>query len=326
MSATATALITGGTSGLGLRVAREIAAEDSWSVVITGRDAARADAAANTVGASGLALDLGSLEDVRRFASAYGALGQPPLRALILNAGTQHISGLTLSADGYEATFAVNHLGHFLLANLLLGELAPGARVIVVSSDTHDPAQRTGMPEPRLGSVRELALAPEEWALEDSPATAGRRRYTTSKLCNVMFAREAARRWQSRGVTVASFNPGLMPGTGLARDYPAYQRLAWRYVMPALTLVSKGVNTPRASGRALARLAVDESLEVAGGSYWSGGREVDSSTESEDGARALALWRESEELCSPAHAAGRSLEPPPDPAEAVMDGFPGQAG
>jgi light-dependent protochlorophyllide reductase len=292
-----TVLITGATGGLGLQAAREIAGEDSWRVVMTGKDQQRAAAAAARVGAEGMALDLGSLADVRRFAVEFRAAEHPPLEALVLNAGIQHISGLVRSGDGYEATFAVNHLGHFLLAQLLLDELAPGSRVVVVSSDTHDPALSTGMPEPRFAGARELALAADEEAEGESPATSGRRRYTTSKLCNVLFAYEAARRWQERGITVAAFNPGLMPGTGLARDYPAYQQLAWRYVMPILTLLRPGINTPRTSGAFLARLASDRDLEVGTGTYWSGGKAVPSSAESHDAEKAAELWQVSLELC-----------------------------
>jgi light-dependent protochlorophyllide reductase len=291
-----TALITGGTSGLGVRTAREIARDPSWEVLITGRDRERVASVAAEIGAEGLTLDLGSLEDVRRFAGEIRSAERAPIGALICNAGIQHISGLASSQDGYEATFAVNHLGHFLLANLLLEELAPGSRVVVVSSDTHDPALSTGMPVPRFGRALELSVANDDWALDDSPAIAGRRRYTTSKLCNVLFVHEAARRWEDRGITLAAFNPGLMPGTGLARDYPAWQRLAWRYVMPALTLLKRGVNTPATSGRALARLATDPDLEVASGSYWSGMDPIPSSEESYDISKAEDLWRASAEL------------------------------
>ena len=291
--ATRTALITGASSGLGLSAATELARDANWHVVITGKDQHRAGAVAGPIGAEALALDLGSLDDVRSFAARFAAGGRPPLRALVCNAGIQHISGLALSKDGYEATFAVNHLGHFLLANLLLDQLVAGSRVVVVASDTHDPAKSTGMPAPRYTSAAELARGDDGWALGDPPAIAGRRRYTTSKLCNVLFTYEAARRWESRHITCNAFNPGLMPGTGLARDYPAYQRLAWRYLMPALTVMRPGINTPRTSGRALARLVSDPGLEGVTGRYWSGREEIRSSEESYDLSKADDLWQTS---------------------------------
>jgi NAD(P)-dependent dehydrogenase (short-subunit alcohol dehydrogenase family) len=201
-----------------------------------------------------------------------------------------------LSEDGHEATFAVNHLGHFLLVALLLGQLTPPARVVVVSSGTHDPAQRTGMPIPRYTSAVELARADANWAAGDSPAIAGRRRYTTSKLCNVLFTYELEQRLGGRGINFNVFDPGLMPGTGLARDYPAYQRLAWRFLLPALTLVMANVNTPRQSGRALARLITDPALDESSGHYFSGAREIRSSEDSYDRAKAADLWQASLEL------------------------------
>jgi NAD(P)-dependent dehydrogenase (short-subunit alcohol dehydrogenase family) len=252
-----TVLVTGGTSGLGLRAAAELASDPGWRVVITGRD--------------------------RR-------------RSLVCNAGLQQISGMTLSKDGYESTFAVNHLGHFLLVALLLDDLTPPARVVIVSSNTHNSELRTGMPEARYTTAAELARPDPDGSSEESPATAGRRRYTTSKLCNVLFTYELDRRFAERGITFNAFDPGLMPGTGLARDYRAYQRIAWRFLMPALTLMRADVNTPRTSGRALARLVVDPALEGRSGRYWSGAKEIRSSVESHDTAKAADLWQTSAEL------------------------------
>jgi NAD(P)-dependent dehydrogenase (short-subunit alcohol dehydrogenase family) len=278
---TRTVLITGGTSGLGFQAAAAIARDPSWHVLITGKDPASAASAGASIGAE------------------YAADEHPPLQALVCNAGVQHINGIATSRDGYEATFAVNHLGHFLLANLLIDQMRSGGRVIVVSSDTHDPAQKTGMPAPRYTRALELAAPDSDWAGDDSPGTAGRRRYTTSKLCNVLFTYEAARRWRDRGITVNAFNPGLMPGTGLARDYPRYQQLAWRYLMPALTFVRPGVNSPRTSGLALARLATDAGLGSRTGTYWSGNDPVESSSQSYDANLASELWEASVTLSQP---------------------------
>ena len=290
-----TVLITGGTSGLGRRAAERLATDPAWHVVITGRDRTRGEAVAAQIGAEAEVLDLGSLDAVRRFADAFAQAPRPALGAVVCNAGVQHVRGgaPVLSADGHEATFAVNHLGHFLLVALLLDQLRAPARVVVVSSNTHDSTRRTGMPAPRYRTAAELASPGMAWAAGDSPATSGRRRYSTSKLCNVLFAYEAQRRLGGRGVTFNAFDPGMMPGTGLARDYPAYQRLAWRFVMPVLTLAVPQVNTPRQSGDALARLVSDPALDGMGGRYWIGGREGRSSAESHDRAKASDLWETS---------------------------------
>ncbi|GAB3668102.1 protochlorophyllide reductase [Actinocorallia lasiicapitis] len=284
-------LITGGTGGLGHRTARILAAA-GLRVVITGRDpeAVRRKAAAIGEGVTGLALDLGSLADVRRFAE-----GLPALQAVVCNAGVQTVSGEAVSADGFEQTFAVNHLAHFLLVRELLPRLAAPARIVLVASDTHDPAKRTGMPAPVYTSA--LALATPGGDADASASLAGRRRYTTSKLCNVLTAYELARRIGDTGITVNAFDPGLMPGTGLARDYPAFQAFAWRYLLPAATLLpGLNVHTPGRSARALARLVTDPALAGTTGAYFSGTRRIRSSADSYDPAKAADLWETSERL------------------------------
>jgi light-dependent protochlorophyllide reductase len=289
------ALITGATSGLGLRAAAELARDPCWHVVISGRDRQRTQAVAAEIGAEPQVFDLGSLEDIRRFAEGFRDGQRPPLRALVCNAGLQHVGGPVFTEDGYETTFAINHLGHFLLVALFLERLTPPARIVIVSSNTHDPQRRTGMPSPRYTSAAELARPGTGWAAGDSPVTAGRRRYTTSKLCNVLFTYELERRMGGRGITFNAFDPGMMPGTGLARDYRTYQRLAWRFLLPALT-VFPNVNSAQRSGRALVRLISDPTLERISGRYWSGRREVRSSADSHDQAKATDLWQTSLEL------------------------------
>lgn len=273
------ALITGGTGSLGFQAAKAIIA-GGWDVVITGRDAV-ADAATR-LGAVGLPLDLGSLEQVRRFAREV-----PVPHAIVCNAGIQNVSGTVLTEDGIEQTFGVNHLAHFLLVRELLPRMAPGARVIFVASDTHDPAKPTGMPAPVYTDARSLAYPAEE-----SGSTVGRRRYTTAKLCNVLATYEFARRVPT--ATFMAFDPGLMPGTGLARDYRGVQAFAWRYLLPALTVVpGLNIHTPRKSGEALARLVLEPELT---GGYYSGRRAIRSSKDSYDLAKAADLWDTSVEL------------------------------
>src|ERR1700676_4048572 len=132
-----TALITGATSGLGLRAAAELARDPTWHVIVTGRDPERTQASASRIGAEAQSLELGSLQDVRHFAERLRDRDHPPLQALVCNAGVQFVGAQSPSKDGYDATFAVNHLGHFLLVCLLLERLAAPARVVIVSSGTH---------------------------------------------------------------------------------------------------------------------------------------------------------------------------------------------
>ncbi len=153
-----TAIITGGNGGLGYECARVIAAASpQWQVIIAARDHAKSEEAARSIiaatGNSNVAaidLDLGSLDSVRRFAAGFAARGLPPIGAIVCNAGIQTVRELTFTAEGYETTFAVNHLGHFLLVNLLLRYLSDRARIVIVSSGTHNPDQFTGMPKARL--------------------------------------------------------------------------------------------------------------------------------------------------------------------------------
>jgi light-dependent protochlorophyllide reductase len=299
---TRTAIITGASTGLGLECARALLANDpSWHVVLAVRDPGRGEAAVAEIGGSErctvLELDLASLRSVRTFVDSVQAAAVPPLHAIVCNAGLQVVSGDPRTADGVEMTFGVNHLGHFALVQALLDDLSRPARVVVVSSGTHDPEQRTGMPDPNYIRAADLARPS---AVTDSAE--GRRRYTTSKLCNVLYAYELDRRLGhgANGVSVNAFDPGLMPGSGLARDYPPLQRWAWRYLLPALRVLPN-VNSTRVSGRNLAALTGDARYGGITGVYFEGVRPVLSSVDSYDRDKALDLWDASERLTAQAN-------------------------
>jgi NAD(P)-dependent dehydrogenase (short-subunit alcohol dehydrogenase family) len=294
---TRTAIITGASAGLGLECARALLANDaSWHVVFAVRDVARGADAVARLGEPNrcavLEMDLASLRSVRGFAQSLRAAELPPVHALVCNAGVQVVSGTEVTDDGVEMTFGVNHLGHFALVQEVLHYLARPARIVVVSSGTHDPAKHTGMPAPRYTSAAELARPGEGGSAEE-----GRRRYTTSQLCNVLFAYELDRRIGrgEQGVTVNAFDPGLMPGSGLARDYPPLQRLAWRYLLPALRVLP-GVRSTRTSGRYLAALTGDSRFDGITGEYFDGRKPIRSSADSYDHGKALDLWTASEQL------------------------------
>ncbi len=297
---TRTAIITGANAGLGLGCARALLADDpSWHLVLAVRDVARGADAVAQIGhpdrCTVLGLDLASLQSVYAFTEAFRAAARPPLHAIVCNAGLQVVSGTEYTADGVEMTFGVNHLGHFALVQALLDDLARPARIVVVSSGTHDPAKFTGMPSPRYTTAEDLAHPAES----ESPD--GRRRYTTSKLCNVLFAYELDRRLGqgADGITVNAFDPGLMPGSGLARDYSPAGRWAWRYVFPVLRVLPN-VNSTKASGERLARLVNDPVLDAVTGGYFEGKRQIRSSVDSYDSEKGLDLWTTSEQLV--AHA------------------------
>ena len=304
-------LVTGGNSGIGFECARALAAAGQ-KVLIASRDrSASAEAVRRIDGESGagaareLGLDLGSFASIRRFAEEVEAQALP-LHALVCNAGLQVNRGPQRSADGFELTFAVNHLGHFLLVNRLLGRLvAHGpARIVIVASGVHDPALRTGMPKAAVADLATLAATggPRAGAFD------GRLAYVNSKLCNLWFCYELERRLRAAGVakdalTVNGYDPGLVPGSGLAREYPPALRFVWDRILPGVARVLSPfmptINPAPKSGAALARLALDPALAGVTGRYFpshSRWEAAASSVESYDEARAGALWEESVRL------------------------------
>lgn len=312
-AAARTVVITGGNTGLGYACASEILRSPEgppWRVVIACRDATRAQAAADSLtaldGAHGqvqaMSLDLASLASVRTFAATLkrrleaGTL--PPLHGLVCNAGVQSGTAQTATADGFESTFGVNHLGHFLLVTELTHALQAPGRVVVVASGVHDPKQKAGLPAPAWNytlSLSHSSLGPA--ADKDKPFAAGQRRYSTSKLANIYFTYALARHL-SAGVTANAFDPGLMPGTGLLREAAAPIRFIGKHIlphaMPLMRLVfSHNVHTVQDSGAALAHLVTDPGLASTTGKYFEGRREAPSSDESYDTARAETLWTDS---------------------------------
>ncbi len=308
-----TAIITGANVGLGYACAERLAElRPDRTLVLACRNRTTAEAAANQIKEQTdckdvvvMDLDLASRGSVRSFADAFKAANLPPLRTLVCNAGIQFTGKTSYNDDGIEETFAINHLGHFLLANLLLRELTAPARIVFVASGTHDPKQKTGIPYPRFLSAMQVAKPETDPAhAQDNTATAGRRRYSTSKLCNVMCTYEMARRLDEAGqsldgnsLTVTAFDPGLMPGTNLVRDYNPVWRFLWYKVLPALTFLPTNIHTIRHSGCALADLAIDSKFEGITGKYFEGRKEIPSSDLSYDQELWADLWATSAELC-----------------------------
>jgi NAD(P)-dependent dehydrogenase (short-subunit alcohol dehydrogenase family) len=243
-------VMTGGTRGLGSVAARQI--EVPGTKIMGARHP-------SSVPDGWLAqrLDLASFASVRAFAAS---LPQGEISHLILNAGGQNADADGRTVDGVETTFDTNHLAHYLLLRLLMPRLSAGARIVITSSGTHDPAEKTGVPAPRHASAELLGYPERSAKHERSKMIAGMRAYSSSKLCNLMTARFLASTIEARAAhwSVFAFDPGLTPGTGLIRHQPWIVRTILWPLLPLFVPFAKGMNSLADAGRGLAQLATAE--------------------------------------------------------------------
>lgn len=242
-------VMTGGTKGLGRNAAERFATLDDGTLVMGARAPGMVPA-----GWQARPLDLASLASVRAFADA---LPDQPIIRLVLNAGGQQPTVADKTVDGFERTFAINHLAHYLLLRLLMPRLAPGARIVITSSGTHDPEEKTGVPAPRHANADYLAHPERDPRRDRMAAAAGMRAYSSSKLCNLLTARHCAQSAAAKAGqwTVFAYDPGLTPGTGLVRRQPwAVRTLIWP-LLPLMVPFSKGMNRLPDAGRGLFELA-----------------------------------------------------------------------
>jgi NAD(P)-dependent dehydrogenase (short-subunit alcohol dehydrogenase family) len=244
-----------------------------------------------------LPLDLSSLAQVRSFAAEWEANQFPPIHSLVFNAALQFPGDVQYTGDGFEKTFAISHIGHALLFSLLRPHLADTARVVIVSSGTHDPAQKSGLPDAFYSSAEELAH-PEGESLKNN----GRQRYATTKLTNVLYSYALHRRFEAinkktgKHWTVAAFDPGLMPGTGLARDATGFEKFLWMKVLPKIMpllrlLISPNIHTTDYSGQMLSRLVTGSDEEIGSGMYYEEDKQIKSSNASYDQEKQEDLWK-----------------------------------
>lgn len=263
-----TTIVTGATQGLGLAIAGALAALPGHRVVLAVRDTERGAAAARRIGGDVEVrrLDCASLADVRRFVAEW----QGPLAGLVNNAGVQQVAGAQRSADGHEETIAVNHLAATELAIGLLPHL-DGGRVLFIGSGTHNPDNRLatlfGFRGGRYTSIAALARGDADDAASDRQR--GFDRYATSKLLNMVTAMELARRIPPERTVFLTLDPGLMPGTGLARTAPAPVRVLWSTVLPWIAPLLPDTSTPERSGAAARWLLTDPSAAARSGEVFS---------------------------------------------------------
>jgi len=247
-------LVTGSSDGIGKETARQLSA-GGVQVIVHGRSGERAAEAARETGAAGSwVCDFTSLEDIRR------AVGRLPkdLDVVINNAGV-YLQQRSTTKNGYETTFQVNHLAPFLLTNLLLPALPAGSRIVNVSSQVHGSGQLAW--DDLMGEQRFSGYAA----------------YAQSKLANILFTRELARR--QKKVTVNALHPGVI-GTKLLRS---------GFGGMGGSPLARGAETP-------VYLATSIEVEGVTGSYFVNRRETRPSPQALDETAAQRLWDLSERL------------------------------
>ncbi|KAG7470535.1 hypothetical protein MATL_G00114870 [Megalops atlanticus] len=277
-----TVIVTGGNTGIGKTTAMELARRGA-RIILACRNKQRAEAAVSDIRRESgnnevvyMHLDLASLKSVRSFAETF-LKTEPRLDLLINNAGI-FMKGKT--EDGLGMMFGVNHLGHFLLTNLLLDRLKEcgPSRVVNVSSTAH-----------RFGSVdfaclnehKELGMGDSAWNVLKI--------YSHSKLCNVLFTHELAKRLQGTNVTCYSLHPGAVH-TELARNA---NRLMLFLMKPIITLF---LLDPEAGAQTTLHCALQEGIEPLSGCYFSSCAVQELSAKARDDAVARKLWEVSERL------------------------------
>ena len=269
-------LITGATSGIGEVTARELARQGG-TVVVTARDQVKAEQAIEKIRSEsgsqqveGLAADLGSQTQIWELAAEFKQRYKR-LDVLINNAGAVYIRR-TLSSDGIEMTFAVNHLAPFLLTNLLLDTLKQSApaRIVNVSSNSHE--------------GQEIDFSD----LENQHGYQFMRAYGRSKLGNILFTYELDRRLSGSGVTVNAVNPGFV-GTNIGANNGWLVKLFLKIPRFRAISVEEGAETS-------VYLASSPEVEGVSGRYFYQRQAVPSSRYSDDEKAARRLWEVSAEL------------------------------
>jgi len=269
-------LVTGGNSGIGKETALGLAKLGA-TVVIVSRDLAKGEAALSEIKSKSgnpnvrlLVADLSSMSSVRKLAKSFSEK-YPMLHVLVNNAGT-YLPKRVVTSDGYEAVFATNHLGYFLLTNLLLDRLKASApsRIVNVTSDAH--------------RGREIDF---EDLMQEKKFSAFKA-YHQSKLANVLFTYELAKRLEGTSVTVNCLHPGVVR-TGFGKDMGGLFSIGVKLAGPLMM-------SPEKAAKAAIYLASSPELDGVTGKFFSKGKQEPSSKESYDAAAAERLWQVSTEL------------------------------
>jgi protochlorophyllide reductase len=304
-----TVIITGASSGVGLYAAKALA-ERNWHVVMACRDLTKASNAAQSLGMNPenytlMQIDLGSLESVRQFVSNFRNTGRS-LDALLCNAATYlpRLKQPQRSPEGYEISVATNHLGHFLLCNLMMEDLqkssAPEKRLIIlgtVTANTKELGGKIPIPAPAdLGNLAgfEAGFKAPIAMIDGKPFKPGKA-YKDSKLCNMMTVRELDRRFgSSTGIVFSSLYPGCVADTPLFRNTPALFQKIFPWFQKNIT---KGYVTQELAGERTAQVVADKGFSQSG-VHWSWGNRqqagrqafVQELAQGSDDAKAMRMW------------------------------------
>jgi retinol dehydrogenase 12 len=269
-------VITGATSGIGLVAAERLGALGA-RLVLVGRDQARGEAALvglrqriPGVAATIHYADLSRLSEMHRLAAAIAA-AEPRIDVLVNNAGAM-FSERTVTEDGLERTFALNHMGYFVLTNGLRERLVASApaRIVSVSSDAH------------RGKTLDFA------DLQSSRGYRGFTVYGRSKLANILFTRELARRLAGTGVTANCLHPGFV-ATRFGENNGSLFRVA-------LTIAKRFALTPEQGAETIVYLASSPDVASTTGGYFVKCRVATPTKAAQDDAAARRLWEESERI------------------------------
>jgi protochlorophyllide reductase len=309
-----TVVVTGASSGVGLYAAKALA-KRGRHVVMACRDLAKAESAAKSVemppdSYTLMHIDLGSLESVRQFVNEFRASGKS-LDALVCNAAIYMplLKEPLRSPEGYELTVTTNHLGHFLLCNLMLEDLknssASDRRLVILGTVTHNPDELGGKipPRPDLGNFDGFAAGFQPpIAMIDGKKFEPVKAYKDSKVCNVLTMRALHRRYhQATGITFSSLYPGCVADTPLFRNhYPLFQKL-FPWFQKNIT---GGYVSQELAGDRVAAVVADPEYRQSG-AYWSWGnrqkkdgksfiRQV--SPQARDDEKSERMWNLSEKL------------------------------
>jgi len=270
-----TILITGVTSGLGRESARVLAMRGAH-VIGTGRSAETTRGVLARFGANttAVACELSEPASVRQAAAEIATLGRP-LDAVIFNAGIMALPKLQ-QKYGYELQFFTNHMGHFMLMQGLMGALAPGARVVVVSSTAHMGAPKGGIQFDNLSGERGYGA----WSA-----------YGQAKIANLLFAKELARRFEGTGRTANSLHPGVII-TNLGRHLNPVMKFGFGV---ASVVMCKDVHQGAATE---CYLAVNPGAAGINGQYFDDCNVARPRADGTDAETARRLWEASEEVAA----------------------------